>query len=456
MKLHTVPFEKRKVAKNLQKWIPLGKGEVFRIYLNPWILVPPNAGYVITSRRVIEFDKGNLVHNVSLKSIKSVKVEVQSDEYLTKCFLVIRAGATPMRIEFGSDEWHHLLDFVSYLESATGKKYNIRVDGLIPGREKLQAAARASLARTSIANNLSLQRDEQPVAYATNRIAAGTLEYVLTNRRLVEYTMVGIEWEVPLNDIKSFEYGAMGYLHVHTKRGKKHSLSVSDRYTYDVWISLIKDAQHGRLGKPKQTKQTTTARRVRITYPLRIYMSSRGWMEGFQYKVRGADDAIIYEAQCRDNQTLHVGSGEVTVSLIKPIVPGEHYTFEDANGSRFGGIRREKGGLLGSGHLAILDGRGTAVGAVRKKAGVKSWAQRTYVFDIGGDEMLEMHCAFQHPGRTMFEINCLQKPSTKHEKRLLKSAFALRLLEPDIMKDPVRSVVKDLRGDFSDAIEGLF
>jgi hypothetical protein len=456
MKVHPYPFASRKVSKNLDKWIKLGHGETYIAYLNPWMLVGPNAGYVITNRRLIEFDKSKTVHDVALKAITSVGVDVQIEEYLTTCYLTIQAGSTRLAIKFGSDEWQHLLEFIGHLGKGVGKTFDLRDTGLQPRREQLMQTVKAPLVKVSIARNLSLKTGEEPVAYCTNRIAAGTLEYVLTTKRLMEYAETGISWEVPLGDIRSFEYGAMGYLHVHTKDGKKRSMSVKDYYSYDAWVSLIEDTRQGRLKKAAAAEAPARKTAVPLTYPLELSMESRGWLEGFKFEVRNAKKHTVYLIECRDGQTMHIARGDTLETIVRAQEPQKHYTFETPDGRPTGAIKRVKDGLLGSGRLEIIDSKGESAGCVRKKPGVKAWAKRAYLFDLSEQTVLEIRCSLQSPLHTVFEIDRISKVSQANERLALNCVFALRLIEPDIMKDPVKSTVKDIRGGFKDSIEDIF
>lgn len=63
-----------------------------------------------------------------------------------------------------------------------------------------------------------------------------------------------------------------------------------------------------------------------------------------------------------------------------------------------------------------------------------------------------MHCQNQVPWRTVFEIKKLREVSRQEERLLLNCAFALRLIQPDIMKDPVGSTLSAARGKIKDLI----
>jgi hypothetical protein len=457
MKVFPYPFDNRKIGKNVAQWVPLEAGESYIALLNPYHPFSKAHGVLITSRRVVEFEKSSIEHNLPLNGITAT-VDVEIDENNTAALtLKINGSSGTLEQRFTGSEWNTLKEFLGYLGKAAGKSYDAVVQAALePRRHSFLNTVDAPLAQMSMAATVPLGSGEEYLVYHANRIAAGTLEYALTNRRLVEYnTVTGIAWEVPLSTIKSCNYGVMGYLQVFDKSGNKRTMFVENAYHYDAFRSLVEDARRGRLaakGKPART----AAELPPLHYPLDLLMESRGWMEGFKYEVYDAEKKLAFLAECRDQQTMHIARGGVMVAVIRMVKPQEHYRFETADGQPAGEIKKVKEGLLSPENVIILDGQGDTAGTVDRKPGLKSWASRAYHLIWNSQPALDMHCEFQHPGRTGFKIDKLRTIPANVEQMLLNCAFVLRLLEPDIMEDPVRGVVKDIRGDFKDSVEGLF
>ncbi len=458
MKVFPYPFENRKIGKNVAQWVPLKAGESTIALLNPYHPFSKAHGILITSRRVVEFEKSAIEHDLTLSEITSVTVDVKIDENnYAALTLKIEGSRGSLEQRFTGDEWNALKEFLGYLGKAAGKSYEALVQSALePRRRKFLETVDAPLARASMASAVPLRSGEEYLVYHSSRIAAGTLEYALTNKRFVEYnTVSGIAWEVPLSTIKSCNYGVMGYLQVFDKGGNKRTMFVENVYHYDAFRSLIEDARRGRLDK-KEKPARTAAELPPLHYPLDLLMESRGWMEGFKYEVYDAEKKLAFLAECRDQQTMCIARGDVMAAVIRMVKPQEHYRFETADGQPTGEIKKVKEGFLSPENVIILDEQGNAVGTVDRKPGVKAWASRAYHLLWGGQPALEMHCEFQHPLRTGFKIDRLRAVPADVEQVLLNCAFVLRLLEPDIMEDPVRGVVKDIRGDFKDGIDGLF
>ncbi|MBN1123060.1 MAG: hypothetical protein JXJ17_18445 [Anaerolineae bacterium] len=457
MKVFPYPFDNRKISKNVDQWVPLKAGESYIALLNPYHPFSKAHGILITSRRVVEFEKSTIEHDLLLNDIGPVMVEVEIDENnYAALTLKINGSSGTLEQRFTGDEWNALNEFLDYLGKAAGKSYDAVVKAALePRRQKFLETVDTPLAQMSMTSTVPLHSGETYLVYHANRIAAGTLEYALTNKRLVEYnTVTGIAWEVPLSAIKSCNYGVMGYLQVFDKAGNKRTMFVENVYHYEAFRSLIDDARRGRLDK-KEKPARTAAELPPLHYPLDLLMESRGWMEGFKYEVYDAEKKLAFLAECRDKQTMYVARGDVIVAVIRMVKDQEHYRFETADGQPAGEIKKLKEGFLSPESVIILDGQGDSVGTVDKKPGVKAWASRAYYLLWGGQPALEMHCEFQH-FRTGFKIDKLRTIPEEIEQMLLNCAFVLRLLEPDIMEDPIRGVVKDIRGDFKDSVDGLF
>ncbi len=458
MKVFPYPFENRKLDRNVTQWVPLKSGESYLAVLNPYHPFSKAHGILITSRRVVEFEKSAIEHDLPLSGIDSVTVDVELNEY-DHASLTLKIGGSGGSLEqrFTGDEWNALKDFLDYLGKAAGKSYDAVVKAALePRRRKFLSTVDSALTQASMSSAVPLHSGEAYLAYHANRIAAGTLEYALTNKRLVEYnTVTGISWEVPLPDIKSCNYGVMGYLQVFDRAGNKRTMFVENVYHYDAFRSLIDDAHSGRLATKKKPAKVEPVDLPPLSYPLDLLMESRGWMEGFKYEVYDAEKRRVFLAECRDQQTMQVARGDLMVAVIRMLKDQKHYRFETPDGQKTGEIMKIKEGFLSPESVIIVDSEGETVGTVDKLPGVKAWASRAYHLLWGGQPALEMRCEFQH-FRTGFKIDKLRAIPPDIEQMLLNCAFVLRLLEPDIMEDPVRKVVKDIRGDFKDNVKDLF
>jgi len=106
--------------------------------------------------------------------------------------------------------------------------------------------------------------------------------------------------------------------------------------------------------------------------------------------------------------------------------------------------------------FGIIDRRENQIGIIRPAGGLRAWKSRRYELIIDDKPVLEMHCDNQVPWRIYFTIDRVGNVGKEREQLLLRCAFALRLIAPELMKDPVISTLKKARGDLRDNIEELF
>lgn len=237
----------------------------------------------------------------------------------------------------------------------------------------------------------------------------------------------------------------------YTQSGETRSISVSDYYTYDALCSLIEKIRDHRLsnsGSPsKAPKHKTEASFQSLSYPLTFTMNSRGWMEGFKFEITDTKDRKVFEGESRDGQKILIARGDKLVAIVQPEIPGEHYFFKTPEGKKIGGVKKVDQSMLEVIH--IYDGRGNQKGVVKREIGLHSITKHLFLFEVGNQAVLKL--IFENKGFWLtYKIEKLADVPASTEQLCLYAAFALRLIEPEMVNDPLRShlttVQKILKG----------
>lgn len=461
MKTYPYPFEHRKVKKNINRWVKLKPNEAYVCYLDTSFFGRKDQGAVLTSQRVIQFNKENIERAISLRAINSVEFKSNLNEPLVEWRITICSKSSKLPLEFSDTDWIPLKEFVTHLEEATNENYGIRNAGLKPKKAQLYKSAQNPIIQSDLAELVTLHPGEKTLAHHTHRHVTGDNEYVLTNKRLLVYWNSMITWEIDLKDIQSFTIGGfLGDLDIHLRNGDKKSMVTPDTLTSDAYISLIEACQQGKTAmeaSPATTKKHEPERsRKAYEYPLTLVMEWRGLMSGFRYNVEDAEKNTVFEVRCKGPvaDKMHVAQGDKIVAILSEEEAEKHYIFKAGNGRKLGEIKGAGRTLVGP-VKDIFDGKGNKIGTVRKKSGVKAWSSRAYQLFLDETPILEIHCEYQVPWRAGFIINRINKAPRDKENLLLYSAFVLRLIEPSLMDDPVRSTLKKARKGLTGQIEDL-
>ena len=161
MKVFPYPFENNKIAKNVARWVPLKAGESYVAVLNPYHPFSKAHGILITSQRVVEFEKSTIEHDLPLNGI-AVGIDVEIDEYnYAALTLKIKSVSKSLEQRFTGDEWSALKEFLGYLGKAAGKPHEALIwTSLEPRRQKFLGTVNAPLVRTSMESGVSLSSGE--------------------------------------------------------------------------------------------------------------------------------------------------------------------------------------------------------------------------------------------------------------------------------------------------------
>jgi hypothetical protein len=323
-------------------------------------------------------------------------------------------------------------------------------------KERLLQAAQAPLILAHLKKTIPQRADERIVAYRSQRLAAGTIEFVLTTQRIIELDFSGISWELDLKDIRSYEYKkTFSEMKCIPQSGKTRTVLIGDYYTYETIIAIIEDIRKGRLstGSPPSiaSEVDKPIPLQPLSYPLSFEMKNRGWMEGFKFTVTDTVGQTVFEGECRDSENMLIAEGD-RLTVIKPQNGGTHFTFITPGGIKIGGVKKIED--LRQKPIHIFDEKDRKIGEVRKKVGLHSLTKHIYLFEI--DDKLIMQLNFQNKGFWLtYQIEKVADVPALTERLCLYAIFTLRLLDPEMAEDPFRSNISSARDKLKGKIEGF-